>query len=113
MQTIKNIISIASLLSLLLILFNGQGFAGTTGKISGKIIDATTGEPLIGANVIIMSTNLGAATDFDGNYFIINIPPGKYEVKASIIGYNSVTNQNIQVSVDQTTKLNFNEHLCC
>jgi outer membrane receptor protein involved in Fe transport len=107
MQTIKNIISIASLLSLLLILFNGQVFAGTTGKISGKIIDATTGEPLIGANVIIMGTNLGAATDFDGNFFIINIPPGKYEVKASIIGYNAVLIQNVNVSVDQTTKLNF------
>ncbi|MGB5849575.1 MAG: TonB-dependent receptor [Ignavibacteriaceae bacterium] len=107
MQTIKNIISIASLLSLLLILFNGQVFAGTTGKISGKIIDATTGEPLIGANVIIMGTNLGAATDFDGNFFIINIPPGKYEVKASIIGYNAVLIQKVNVSVDQTTKLNF------
>ena len=65
MQTIKNIISIASLLSLLLILFNEQVFAGTTGKISGQIIDVTTGEPLIGANVIIVGTNLGAATSYN------------------------------------------------
>ena len=84
-----------------------NSFAGTTGKISGKIIDSSNGEPLIGANVIIMGTTLGAATDFDGNFFIINIPPGKYEVKASIIGYNSVLVQNVKVSVDQTTKLNF------
>jgi len=84
-----------------------NSFAGTTGKISGKIIDSSNGEPLIGANVIIMGTTLGASTDFDGNFFIINIPPGKYEVKASIIGYNSVLIQNVNVSVDQTTKLNF------
>jgi outer membrane receptor protein involved in Fe transport len=89
------------------IIFTINSLAGTTGKISGKITDATTGEPLIGANVIIMGTNLGAATDFDGNFFIINIPPGKYEVKASIIGYNAVLIQNVNVSVDQTTKLNF------
>jgi outer membrane receptor protein involved in Fe transport len=84
-----------------------NSFAGTTGKISGKIIDSSNGEPLIGANVIIMGTTLGAATDFDGNFFIINIPPGKYEVKASIIGYNAVLIQKVNVSVDQTTKLNF------
>ncbi|MFB3055842.1 MAG: carboxypeptidase-like regulatory domain-containing protein, partial [Ignavibacteriaceae bacterium] len=90
-----------------LIIFSIKSLAGTTGKISGKIIDTSNGEPLIGANVIILGTNLGAATDFDGNFFIINIPPGKYEVKASIIGYNSVLIQNVTVSVDQTTKLNF------
>ncbi|MCW8805574.1 MAG: carboxypeptidase-like regulatory domain-containing protein, partial [Ignavibacteriaceae bacterium] len=48
------------------------------GKISGKIIDADTKEPLIGANIILMNTNLGAATDIDGNYFILNITPGTY-----------------------------------
>jgi outer membrane receptor protein involved in Fe transport len=108
MRTIKNISAITSLLSILLILFNGLVIAGTTGKISGKIIDATSGEPLIGANVLIVGTTLGAATDFDGNYFIINIPPGKYEVKASLVGYNSVITQNVKVSVDQTTKIDFN-----
>lgn len=84
-----------------------NSLAGTTGKIAGKVIDAVSGEPLIGANVIIMGTTLGAATDFDGNFFIINIPPGKYEVKASSIGYNAIVFQDVKVSVDQTTKLNF------
>ena len=98
MQTNKKIQTIASLISFLIILLNGFVIAGTTGKISGKVIDAGTGEPLIGANVLILGTSLGAATDLEGNYFIINIPPGRYEVKASSIGYNSVT----------TTKLNFN-----
>jgi hypothetical protein len=43
----------------------------------------------------------------DGNYFILNIPPGEYQLKASMIGYSSVTIQNIRVSVDQTTKIDF------
>ena len=59
-------------------------FAQTgVGKMSGKVIDADTKEPLIGANIILLNTNLGAATDIDGNYFILNITPGTYEVKIS------------------------------
>jgi len=50
-------------------------FAGTTGKIAGKVIDAKTKEPLIGANIIIVGSSQGAATDVNGNYFIINLSP--------------------------------------
>lgn len=96
-----------SQLFLVVIIFTNGIFAGTTGKISGKILDGATNEPLIGANIIIVGTTLGAASDIDGNYFIINIPPGKYQLKASIIGYTPVVVQNIVVSVDQTTKLDF------
>ncbi len=103
----KEILKIVSLVVYIISMLSTQNFAGTTGKIAGKITDAATGEPLIGANIIIMGTSLGAATDFDGNFFIINIPPGKYEVKASSIGYNAIVMQNVKVSVDQTTKLNF------
>ncbi len=81
--------------------------AGTTGKISGKIIDKKTGEALIGANVIIIGTTMGASSDLDGNYYILNIPPGEYQVKASMVGYSSYTIQKVRVSVDQTTKLDF------
>jgi len=108
MRDYKKIKALTSFFCLLFLLVSNSVNAGTTGKIAGKLIDAVNGEPLIGANVIIMGTNLGAATDFDGNYFIINIPPGKYEVKASLVGYNSVITQNVKVSVDQTTKLDFN-----
>ncbi|MCA9380804.1 carboxypeptidase-like regulatory domain-containing protein, partial [Candidatus Dojkabacteria bacterium] len=81
--------------------------AGTTGKIAGKMLDKLTGEPLVGANVLIVGTNMGAAADIDGNYYIINIPPGNYELKASSIGYSSMTIKNIRVSVDQTTSIDF------
>ena len=91
----------------LLFLFEISLLAGTTGKIAGKILDAANKEPLIGANVIIEGTNLGAATDIEGNYFIINIPPGTYNIRASLVGYSSVTFTNVKVSVDQTTKIDF------
>jgi outer membrane receptor protein involved in Fe transport len=82
-------------------------YAGTTGKIAGKIIDKSTGEALIGANILIVGSTMGASTDIDGNYFILNIPPGEYQVRASMIGYSSLIVQNIRVSVDQTTKIDF------
>ncbi len=79
--------------------------AGTTGKIAGKVFDASTNELLIGVNIMLVGTSMGAATDIDGNYFIINIPPGSYEIKASLIGYAPTIIQNIKVSVDQTTRI--------
>ncbi|MBU0559245.1 MAG: TonB-dependent receptor [Bacteroidetes bacterium] len=81
--------------------------AGTTGKIAGQVFDVTNGEPLVGANILIVGTNKGAATDIDGNYFILNLPPGNYSVKVSMLSYASVTINNVRVSVDQTTNLDF------
>ncbi|MBU2493798.1 MAG: TonB-dependent receptor [Bacteroidetes bacterium] len=104
MFTIK---SILKKVLFLIVLISTVSFGGTTGKISGTIIDNITGEALIGANIIIMGTNYGASTDIDGSYFIINIPPGTYDIKASTIGYSSVTITGVRVSVDQTTKIDF------
>jgi len=80
---------------------------GQYGKLVGKITDANTGEPLIGANVIITGTNIGAATDLDGNYIILRIPPASYSLTASLIGYAKVTMTGVQVIVDRTTEVNF------
>ena len=82
-------------------------FAGTTGKIAGKVTDSKTGEALPFVNILIEGTNLGAATDIDGNYVILNIPPGKYNVKAQYIGYQSVLVENASVSIDLTTTVDF------
>jgi len=62
-------------------------WAGTTGKISGLVTDAETNEPLIGVNVMITDLGTGAATGLDGRYVIMNIPPGIYDVRFSMIGY--------------------------
>ena len=97
------------LLIFLTILFYSQNFlvAGTTGKITGKITDKETGEPLPFVNVLIVGTNLGAATDIDGNYVILNVPPGKYNIKAQYIGYQPVLVEGITVNIDLTTSVDF------
>jgi outer membrane receptor protein involved in Fe transport len=78
-----------------------------TGKISGVVRDAKTGESLIGANVLVKGTKLGATSDIDGNYFILNISPGEYDVAASFMGYQTVTQKNVIVNTSRTTELNF------
>ena len=82
-------------------------FAATTGKIAGVVKDAKTEEPLPGVNIVLNGTKLGAATDLNGEYFIINVPPGNYKVTATMIGYKKVTQTNVKVKIDQTTPLNF------
>lgn len=84
----------------------GEARAGTTGKISGKIIDAKNQEPLIGVNVLLVGTKMGAVTDADGDYFIANIAPGTYSIKATLIGYKDVTVTGIRVRVDATAEVN-------
>lgn len=82
--------------------------AGTTGKISGTVKDAKTSEPLLGCNIMIEGTSLGASCDFNGEYFILNVAPGRYTVRATMIGYKVFKMTNIQVMVDLTTKVDFN-----
>ncbi len=84
-----------------------HSFAGTTGKIAGVVKDKSTGEPIPGANVIIEGTTLGASTDSQGRYFILNVPPGEYTLRVTFIGYKAVRKQNVRVSVDLTTEINF------
>lgn len=94
------------LLSFILLL-PAISFAGTTGKIQGRIIEKDTNEPVIGANVILLGTTRGAATDTDGMFFILNVKPGVYEIQASAIGYTKVKMTNIRVQTDRTTKVDF------
>ena len=80
-------------------------YAGITGKIAGRITDADDNVPLPGANVVIEGTLIGAASDMDGYYVILNISPGTYILKASMIGYESVTVKNVIVKIDLTTTI--------
>ena len=80
-------------------------FAGTTGKLTGAITIKDTGEPLVGANILIEGTGLGAATDLGGKYFILQVPPGKYSVRFTMIGFQDLVMSNVRVQVDLTTRL--------
>lgn len=80
--------------------------AQISGKISGKIYD-TSGEVLPGANIMVDGTSIGASSDIDGNYSILNISPGIYTISASFIGFQKYSIGNIRVSAGYTTNLDF------
>jgi outer membrane receptor protein involved in Fe transport len=79
--------------------------AGTTGKISGVVLDAVTKQPLVGANVIVTGAGFGAAADLEGSYAILNVPPGTYTVRFTMMGYKQTFIENARVSIDMTTVL--------
>ena len=62
---------------------------------------------MVGANIQIPGTSLGAAANLNGEYFIINIPPGTYDLRATFIGYRTEIIENVQVFVDKTTRVDF------
>ena len=90
---------------LLILLSSINIFAGNTGKITGKVTDAQSSEPLLGINVIIQGTTQGAATGADGSYIIINIEPGTYSLVFSGVGYQKKMVTNVNVSSDFTTTI--------
>jgi len=77
--------------------------AQTTGKIAGKVVDSETGEPLPGTNVLIVDTDIGAAADEHGDFYIINLKPGLYTLRIQMIGYEAVIVRNLRVSVNRTS----------
>jgi outer membrane receptor protein involved in Fe transport len=90
----------------ILVLLGCHVYAGTTGKIAGRVTDSQTGEPLTGANIMIEGTQFGAAADIDGDYYILNLSPGKYKLKVSMVGYTTEVIEDIRVQVDLTTQIN-------
>ena len=75
-----------------------------TGKLSGQVTDAD-GQPLIGATVLVVGTTYGAATDVNGVYNVLRIPPGTISVRISSIGYQSRVVEGVQISSNTTTEL--------
>jgi len=90
---------------LLALAFPSPLWSGTTGKIAGTITDRANGEPLPGANIIVVGTTLGAMADVSGHYTILDVPPGTYEVGISIVGYRKATVNEVRVYIDQTARI--------
>lgn len=90
---------------MIVVILSVMSFSQTRSKIQGKITDAQTGEPLIGVNILLLNTTLGAATNLDGKYTIINVPVGSYTVQASMVGYNKERIIDVLVSADRVTSL--------
>lgn len=93
------------LFSIVIFLLISSAFASKSGKIAGLIKDATTGDPLAGVNVFLEGTSLGAATDLDGYYAILNVPPGTHTLRVSYIGYAESQVTNVVVKIDLTTRI--------
>lgn len=79
----------------------------SNGLISGSVVDFVTKQPLIGANILIPGTTIGAATDLNGNFRIDNVNPGTYQLRASVIGYESQTKTDVVVSPGRMTQVTF------
>ncbi len=99
--------SVCSGLLILLLFITTSLLAGTTGKIRGLVLDSETGEPLPGVNILLLGTHFGASTNENGEFIILNLPPGYYDVEVSMLGYQKVVKKQVQVRVDLTTILTF------
>jgi len=97
---------IAVLIPLLLGIFIAL-FGAPTGKITGSVYDISTRSPMMGSNIIILNTELGAAADVDGRFIINNIPVGIYSVQASMIGYQPQVKTSVVVEPGRATELVF------
>ena len=96
--------TLPALLAALAVIGSGTSFAGTTGKLSGRVLDDKN-EPLPNAAVVIVGTTLGAVTDLDGYYAVLNIPPGTYTVQVRMVGRRAYSVKGVEITVNNTTKL--------
>ena len=99
--------SLSTCVLLLLLALPGVALAQGTGTLSGRVLDGSSQEGLPGANVIVEGTQLGAATDIDGNYRIIGVPVGSYTVTASYAGYTPETIEEVSINNGYTRELSF------
>lgn len=81
--------------------------AGTTGKIAGVVENKVTGEPIPGATIRVVGTDIVTQTDADGEYFIINLPAGSYNINVTVIGFQTMQKENVRVLLDLTTPVDF------
>lgn len=79
-----------------------------TATITGKVVDKETGEPLIGANLILEGTIIGSSTGIDGKFMIQNIPEGKYNLRVSYVGYEDTLFVGILVKSGMLNNLAIN-----
>lgn len=97
------------LIMYLIIIFSSANIFSQNGlgEITGSVLDAVTKQPLVGANVFLIGTNYGSATDMNGRYSIKNIPADMYQVRASVIGYTQRVKTDVMVQPGKLTQLDF------
>jgi outer membrane receptor for ferrienterochelin and colicin len=93
------------LVFVIIFLLNVIAEAGQTGKIAGRVINKQTGESIIGANVVVENSSMGATAESDGYYVILGVSPGQYSLIVSAIGYKKTKIMNVIVIADKTTSV--------
>ncbi len=97
-----------SILILIIIILSDLIYAQElSGSIYGRVFDFTTKQPIPFANVLVMETNYGAATNSDGLFKIENLPVKTYQIRASVIGYNSQIKTDVVVQTGKPSEVNF------
>lgn len=78
-----------------------------TGVLNGTVKDVTSNDPIIGANIILLGADKGTSTDLDGAYRLESIPPGIYNIQVSYLGYETITQSEIEIQGIKPTNINF------
>lgn len=94
-----------ALILLLLCAYVQEGFSFQNATISGYLTDASNGEYLIGANILVQGTNRGASTNTSGYYVISNLPPGTYNIRFTYLGYQDKTVE-VEVGSGEDKRIN-------
>jgi len=87
--------------------YTTSGKLSSSSQIEGKVVDANNNEPLPFANIWIVDTHYGTVTDLNGEFFLILIPPNTYSVQAKLMGYKTLTAENIVVQIGKVCVINF------
>ena len=102
MKTLDRFLTIV----LLLLLFFSVASSEPTGSIVGIVFDSRSQEPLSNSNIVVNLSPYGAASDLDGEFFIENLPPATYILKASHLGYKTKEISDIVVNSARPTIIN-------
>jgi hypothetical protein len=94
------------LLLSILTISSAQNVDRESGEIRGLVLDATTKEPIFGANVQIVGTSSGAATDIDGLFIIPRVHIGTYSLRITAVSYSPFVRSDVVVSVSKPAELN-------
>ncbi|MBD3401839.1 TonB-dependent receptor plug domain-containing protein, partial [candidate division GN15 bacterium] len=109
-QVMKHLVLVFTIMLTVILAVSPNGYtqssAKETGTISGKVVDAKTGDVMIGATVMVEGTQLGARTDLDGRFSIRQVPSGAVNLVVRAIGYTAVTITDVQVTAGEVTKIN-------
>ncbi len=97
--------SLAILFGIMTVLATVTALGQTTGTIAGRVWDESTGEELVGANILIVGSTRGGTTDISGGFSLRAIPFGTYDLRVTFVGYATKIVKGIQVAATSPVAL--------